>query len=205
MVGSTRGCQNREDLGGNTSSELQDPLTHDKNYLGDAGPNKEGEGFGAFSHLGVSAAFWIHSLQLAVVAFPSHIWGAANVQTFVRAGMSRAGPHSGCVNGRRAVCIPAASSPPGLSTPQSSGTHCSHTKGCCRRRSSLACAPLREQAAPGLELGAMRRMPSKSWGANTAQNAEGKAKSPLPPPLAITPELGWQPSSPSECQQHLFS
>lgn len=37
-AGSTQGCQNHEDLGGSTSRELQDPFTHDKNYLGSAGP-----------------------------------------------------------------------------------------------------------------------------------------------------------------------
>lgn len=132
------------------------------------------------------------------MAFPSLIWGAANVQMFVRAGMSRAGPHSSCVNGRRAVCVPAANSPLGLSKSQSSG-HCWGTHCCCKgllqRRTSLACAPLREQAAPGLELGAITRwMPSKNCGENTAQNADGKAKSPLPPPLTLTPDWVGSPA-----------
>lgn len=37
LVGITQGCHNHEDLGGSTSSELQDLFTHDKNYLGSAG------------------------------------------------------------------------------------------------------------------------------------------------------------------------
>lgn len=34
---STQGCQNREDLGGNTSNEFKAPLTHGKNCLASAG------------------------------------------------------------------------------------------------------------------------------------------------------------------------
>lgn len=81
--------------------------------------------------------------------FPSHIWGAADMQVFVRAGMGRAGAHSSCVNGRRAVCVPAAPSPPG-SAGARAGTAVAHTDGRgCKRSPSLARAPLREQAAPG--------------------------------------------------------
>lgn len=67
-VGSTQGCQNLEDLGGNTSSELQDPFTHDKIYLGGAGPpdltmKEKDSGLSAIWGCLLPSGFPVHSWQ----------------------------------------------------------------------------------------------------------------------------------------------
>lgn len=154
MVGITQGCQNHEDLGGSTSSELQDLFTRDKNYLGSAGPpnlamKEKDPGLSAIWGCLLPSGFTVHSWQGQGCSSSSchstggdislpHL-GCCNMQMFVRAGRSRAGPHSSCVNGRRAVCVPAAKTPLGSANPRAV-SHCCGTH-CCRGGPALPVPP----------------------------------------------------------------
>lgn len=96
-----------------------------------------------------------------------------------------------CVNGRRAVCVHTVDSPLGLSKYQSSKSllvaHAA-VKGSCK---------VGDKPCPCPQQGA-----GSSWpraGVRTLPTILQLA--PSAPPLTITAELGWQPSSPSESQQ----